>query len=204
MESPPPVTIDKSNLVGSSPVTSPVTEPTAAQSGSVVIVPPEPIKPEVLPVTAAPSEPVKPEVPPVTAAPSEPVKPDTTATKPDTNKPKPQKPTIQATTNTTDNLPSIESMLRNSVSQPTVLENKENSIKILTAEIEKLKNQNQSMSVLRILQPAFQNIQQVLEFQGKELNNNRDFDSQHYTVPLAQSLFNLTANQITGLPSWRH
>lgn len=84
----------------------------------------------------------------------------------------------------------------------TALQQKENSIAMATSQIESLKNKNQSKQTLMALQPAFANIEKVLKFQA-ENNIKRDYDEQHYTVAQTQSLFNLTANQISGMPYWR-
>lgn len=82
------------------------------------------------------------------------------------------------------------------------LQQKENSIAMAASQLESLKTKNQSKQTLMALQPAFANIEKVLKFQA-ENNIKRDYDEQHYTVAQTQSLFNLTANQISGMPYWR-
>lgn len=56
--------------------------------------------------------------------------------------------------------------------------------------------------MLEALKPAFDSVQKSISFVGK-MNQKRDFDDQHYTVPTTQSLFSLTANQIGSTPFWR-
>lgn len=52
------------------------------------------------------------------------------------------------------------------------------------------------------IKAGFESVQKVLDYQ-RENSNKPDYDDQHYTVPENQSLFNLTVNQISGIPHWR-
>ena len=63
--------------------------------------------------------------------------------------------------------------------------------------------QNEINKAIQSLQPIFANIGDVLSFQSKEMKDNKDFYNQHYTVSPTQSVFNMTANQIMEMPSWR-
>ena len=89
-------------------------------------------------------------------------------------------------------------------SQADVLRNTEAEIKRLNAEMQKKVQQKTSEKTLALLKPAFQNIESALKFQAKLNQKDKDFDSQQYNVPLSQSLFNLSANQISNMPSWRY
>lgn len=77
---------------------------------------------------------------------------------------------------------------------------------LLKQILQKSNNASQQAEInksLQSLQPIFANIGDVLSFQAKELQENKDFYNQHYTVSPTQSAFNMTANQISDMPSWR-
>lgn len=67
---------------------------------------------------------------------------------------------------------------------------------------EEIKQKNMASESYLALKPAFENIQNVLDFQ-RENAKTRDYDDQHYTVPGSQSFFDKTVNQLTDLPYWR-
>lgn len=81
---------------------------------------------------------------------------------------------------------------------------KENVKKALDTNIQKSKEEQMSRQTINKLQPAFQRIEEILSYQGQLNKAKMDFNSEHYTVAASQSLFNLTANQIGNMPTWRH
>lgn len=81
---------------------------------------------------------------------------------------------------------------------------KENVKKALETNIQKSKEEQMSRQTINKLQPAFQRIEEILSYQGQLNKAKMDFNSEHYTVAASQSLFNLTANQIGNMPTWRH
>ena len=85
----------------------------------------------------------------------------------------------------------------------TNIQQNEQILKIIDAKIDSEKTNKQMQKSLIALKPAFQNIQEALQFQASLMRKDRDYDSQHYTVAQSQSLFNLTSNQITNMPPWR-
>ena len=84
----------------------------------------------------------------------------------------------------------------------TALKSKELDLQKLQEEIKKATHKNISMDTLKKFAPAFETVQKSISFVAK-LNEKRDYDDQHYTVPTSQSLFALTANQIANMPIWR-
>ena len=86
--------------------------------------------------------------------------------------------------------------------QAPKIEQSEEGLKKLQQQAEKYSKQKVSMDTLKKLVPAFESVQKSINFVAK-INEKRDFDDQHYTVPATQSLFSLTANQISGMPFWR-
>jgi hypothetical protein len=80
---------------------------------------------------------------------------------------------------------------------------KENIKKALDTNIQKSKEEQMSRQTINKLQPAFQRIEEILSYQGQLNKAKMDFNSEHYTVAASQSLFNLTANQIGNMPTWR-
>ena len=62
----------------------------------------------------------------------------------------------------------------------------------------------QMQKALIALKPAFQNVQETLKFQAEMMRKDKDFDSEHVTVPVTQSLLKMTINQIGALPVWRN
>jgi len=80
---------------------------------------------------------------------------------------------------------------------------KENIKKALDTNIQKSKEEQMSRQTINKLQPAFQRIEEILSYQGQLNKAKMDFNSEHYTVAATQSLFNLTANQIGNMPTWR-
>lgn len=82
------------------------------------------------------------------------------------------------------------------------LTEKNNQLSKLQNQVEKATDKKISMKTIEMLEPAFKQIESSLKFTAS-MNKKRDFDDPHYTVPTTQSLFNLTANQITGTPHWR-
>ena len=111
-------------------------------------------------------------------------------------------PSIQASQKiTASSMPSIQQS--NAIpSQVDVIKNTENKIKDLKQKMEEKLKKKEGTNTLKALTPVFQNIESVLKFQGQMNRKDKDYDSEHYTTPLTQSLFNLTANQIGGMPSW--
>jgi len=85
----------------------------------------------------------------------------------------------------------------------TNIQQNEQILKVIDAKIDSEKTNKQMQKSLIALKPAFQNIQEALQFQASLMRKDRDYDSQHYTVAQSQSLFNLTSNQITNMPPWR-
>jgi uncharacterized protein with von Willebrand factor type A (vWA) domain len=75
----------------------------------------------------------------------------------------------------------------------------ENRVVEKTQEIHQKNMAEQSYMALK---PAFESIQNVLDYQ-RDNTKQRDFNDQHYTVSESQSLFDMTANQIGGMPYWR-
>lgn len=67
---------------------------------------------------------------------------------------------------------------------------------------EEIQQKNMASQSYLALKPAFENIQNVLNFQ-KENAMTKDFDDSHYTVPQTQSFFDKTVNQLTDTPYWR-
>lgn len=86
--------------------------------------------------------------------------------------------------------------------QAPKIEQSEEGLKKLQQQAEKYSKEKVSMDTLKKLVPAFESVQKSINFVAK-INEKRDFDDQHYTVPATQSLFSLTANQISGMPFWR-
>jgi len=82
------------------------------------------------------------------------------------------------------------------------LEAKNKELTDLNNKTDEMANKKISMKTIEMLKPAFDNIEQALKFTAS-LSQNRDFDDPHYTVPTTQSLFNMTANQISSFPAWR-
>jgi hypothetical protein len=80
---------------------------------------------------------------------------------------------------------------------------KENIKKALDTNIQKSKEEQMSRQTINKLQPAFQRIEEILSYQGQLNKAKMDFNNEHYTVAASQSLFNLTANQIGNMPTWR-
>jgi hypothetical protein len=89
-------------------------------------------------------------------------------------------------------------------SQADVLKFNEQQSKELKKKFEEQLKNKERAKIFTALQPAFQNIESALKFQAQMMKKDKDFDTPHYTVPLTQSQFNLTANQITNMPSWRN
>ena len=75
----------------------------------------------------------------------------------------------------------------------------EQQVELKKEEIQKKSMASESYLALK---PAFENIQNVLNFQ-KENAMTKDFDDSHYTVPQTQSFFDKTVNQLTDIPYWR-
>ena len=88
-------------------------------------------------------------------------------------------------------------------STATTLKSKELDLQKLQSEIKKATHKNISLDTLKKFAPAFETVQKSIQFVAK-LNEKRDYDDQHYTVPTTQSLFSLTANQIANMPIWRN
>lgn len=82
------------------------------------------------------------------------------------------------------------------------LEAKNKELTDLKNKTEEMSNKKISMKTIEMLKPAFDNVEQALKFTAS-LTQQRDFDDQHFTVPTTQSLFNMTANQISNFPAWR-
>ncbi len=98
--------------------------------------------------------------------------------------------------------PSIQQSEK-SLSVVESLMQKQNIKKELDENVQRLKEDQMSKKTLMKLQPAFQKIDEVLSYQGQMNKSKMDFNTEHYTVVPSQSLFNLTANQIGNMPSWR-
>lgn len=88
----------------------------------------------------------------------------------------------------------------------TKLSQNEQKLKLINEQVdakkEEIKQKNMASESYMALKPAFENIQNVLDFQ-RENSKTKDYDDQHYTVPQSQSLFDKTVNQLTDIPFWR-
>ena len=114
----------------------------------------------------------------------------------------PDAPSVMSvTTSNQIKTPEIQSNLNNRTSA-SQLEQKNKDLLSLQNKVNQTSEKNVSMKTIEMLQPAFQNIENALKFTAS-LNQKRDFDDSHYTIPTTQSLFTLTANQISNMPSWR-
>lgn len=97
----------------------------------------------------------------------------------------------------------VASSMSETVSQLSRNEQKLKAIESRVAEkTEEINQKNMATQSYAALKPAFESIQSVLDYQ-RENTKQRDFNDQHYTVAESQSLFDMTANQIGGMPYWR-
>ncbi len=104
----------------------------------------------------------------------------------------PTAPLIQSSTQkSTSNLSSADNIKNNEI----MLNQMDKKIKEMTGK--KLQKET-----LMMFKPAFENIAATVN-RSNQSKGEKDFDSQHITVTNTQSLFNLTANQISGLPYYR-
>jgi hypothetical protein len=97
----------------------------------------------------------------------------------------------------------VASTMSETVNQLSRNEQKLKEIESKVAEkTEEINQKNMATQSYAALKPAFESIQSVLDYQ-RENTKQRDFNDQHYTVAETQSLFDMTANQIGGMPYWR-
>jgi hypothetical protein len=97
----------------------------------------------------------------------------------------------------------VASSMSETVNQLSRNEQKLKAIESRVAEkTEEINQKNMATQSYAALKPAFESIQNVLDYQ-RENTKQRDFNDQHYTVAETQSLFDMTANQIGGMPYWR-
>lgn len=98
-------------------------------------------------------------------------------------------------------MPEVQLVAENNSTTKNI-EQKTKEISDIENKMEQMSSKNISMKTIEMLKPAFDNVEKALKFTAS-LNQKRDFDDSHYTVPTTQSLFNLTANQISNFPAWR-
>lgn len=160
------------------------------------------------PLLQKPEEPAKEEVPFLLKRPE----PDTTAVPTIPRLKEENKPSPENTTNVfgemdSNNIVSQKIKVASTLTETTnKLSENEKKLKLIQEQVEtkkeEIKQKNMASESYMALKPAFENIQNVLDFQ-RENSKSRDYDDQHYTVPQTQSLFDKTVNQLTDLPYWR-
>ena len=97
----------------------------------------------------------------------------------------------------------VASSMSETVNQLSRNEQKLKAIESRVAQkTEEINQKNMATQSYAALKPAFESIQSVLDYQ-RENTKQKDFNDQHYTVAETQSLFDMTANQIGGMPYWR-
>ena len=168
----------------------------------------EPAKEEVPFLLKRTEEPAKEEVPFLLKRPE----PDTTAVPTIPRLKEENKPSPENTTNVfgemdSNNIVSQKIKVASTLTETTnKLSENEKKLKLIQEQVEtkkeEIKQKNMASESYMALKPAFENIQNVLDFQ-RENSKSRDYDDQHYTVPQTQSLFDKTVNQLTDLPYWR-
>jgi hypothetical protein len=82
------------------------------------------------------------------------------------------------------------------------IKNNEAMLDEMDKKIKQMTGKKLQKDTLKMLQPAFENIASTVNQSNKD-TGSKDYDSEHITVHNSQSLFNLTANQISGTPSYR-
>lgn len=82
------------------------------------------------------------------------------------------------------------------------IKNNEAMLDEMDKKIKQMTGKKLQKDTLKMLQPAFENIASTVNQSYKD-RGSKDYDSEHITVHNSQSLFTLTANQISGTPSYR-
>jgi hypothetical protein len=82
------------------------------------------------------------------------------------------------------------------------IKNNEAMLDEMDKKIKEMTGKKLQKDTLKMLQPAFTNIAATVNQSNKD-KGSKDYDSEHITVHNSQSLFTLTANQISGTPSYR-
>lgn len=82
------------------------------------------------------------------------------------------------------------------------IKNNEAMLDEMDKKIKQMTGKKLQKDTLKMLQPAFTNIAATVNQSNKD-RGSKDYDSEHITVHNTQSLFTLTANQISGTPSYR-
>ena len=82
------------------------------------------------------------------------------------------------------------------------IKNNEAMLDEMDKKIKQMTGKKLQKDTLKMLQPAFENIASTVNQSNKD-TGSKDYDSEHVTIQNSQSLFNLTANQISGTPSYR-
>ena len=82
------------------------------------------------------------------------------------------------------------------------IKNNEAMLDEMDKKIKQMTGKKLQKDTLKMLQPAFENIASTVTQSNKD-KGSKDYDSEHVTIQNSQSLFNLTANQISGTPSYR-
>jgi hypothetical protein len=82
------------------------------------------------------------------------------------------------------------------------IKNNEAMLDEMDKKIKQMTGKKLQRDTLKMLQPAFENIATTVNQSNKD-KGPKDYDSEHITVQNSQSLFTMTANQISGTPSYR-
>jgi hypothetical protein len=82
------------------------------------------------------------------------------------------------------------------------IKNNEAMLDEMDKKIKEMTGKKLQKDTLKMLQPAFTNIAATVNQSNKD-RGSKDYDSEHITVQNSQSLFTMTANQISGTPSYR-
>lgn len=82
------------------------------------------------------------------------------------------------------------------------IKNNEAMLDEMDKKIKQMTGKKLQKDTLKMLQPAFENIASTVNQSYKD-RGSKDYDSEHITVHNSQSLFTLSANQISGTPSYR-
>jgi hypothetical protein len=82
------------------------------------------------------------------------------------------------------------------------IKNNEAMLDEMDKKIKEMTGKKLQKDTLKMLQPAFTNIAATVNQSNKD-KGSKDYDSEHITVQNSQSLFTMTANQISGTPSYR-
>lgn len=122
--------------------------------------------------------------------------------KTDTNRPKGVE-LLKALIPTPPTAPRIQaSSPKSNMSSVDNIKNNEIMLAEMDKKIKEMTGKKLQKETLMLFKPAFENIAATVN-RSNETKGEKDFDSQHITVASTQSLFNLTANQLSGLPYYR-